>query len=189
MNNTQWWTIFTILVTLPSSSGDDEELSCLVEAFSMVKELLISVDQQVRIGLMYNKGWDVADFELRTHQVISSWPWSCLTDGRSGENPAAERDPGQAGPPGRDASERGWTFQVCRVAPSETCPWGESFMENTRIASQRCTTLEGHSDTVWWWLWCWQDAVLSFVWASALHFFSAVCHCPFFCGSPRLDSA
>lgn len=38
----------------------------------MVKELLISVDQQVRIGLMYNKGWDVADFELRTHQVISS---------------------------------------------------------------------------------------------------------------------
>lgn len=55
---------------LPSSSGDDEEVSCLVKAFSMVKELLISVDQQVHMQFMYNKGWNRAEFELRNHQVI-----------------------------------------------------------------------------------------------------------------------
>lgn len=35
------------------SSGDEEEVSCLVKAFSMVKELLVSVDQQVRTGFQY----------------------------------------------------------------------------------------------------------------------------------------
>uniref|UniRef100_A0A674NIY9 Rho/Rac guanine nucleotide exchange factor 2 n=1 Tax=Takifugu rubripes TaxID=31033 RepID=A0A674NIY9_TAKRU len=57
---------------LDNTTGDDEEVSCLVKAFSMVKELLSSVDQQVHTGFIYNKAGPRAETRVREGGLFKS---------------------------------------------------------------------------------------------------------------------